>query len=133
MVERAKADIWIEWAKILLNRQRCELMSGVTFSDEAFADLEELARYCVRYADPGAEGRQAPLFMSPDFRPATTEFRLEVLHELVMQVQILWRQSSGVRSGTWYNKSIPSKNGPLGGRRLRRRGSSRPVHVIVRT
>jgi hypothetical protein len=25
MVERAKADIWIEWAKILLNRQRCEL------------------------------------------------------------------------------------------------------------
>jgi hypothetical protein len=97
-----------------LNKQRCELVAGVKLSDEAFTELEWLAEYCVLYADPGAEGRQAPLFMAPDMRPSTTKNRQQALHLLVAGVQVVWRDSGGKGgSGAWYDMRDPERNGSL--------------------
>lgn len=93
-----------------LNKQQCELRGGVKLSDAAFAELVFLAEYCEMYADPGAAGRRAPLFMAPDFRTADN---LQVLHELVTGVQEVWRASGGQGNGTWRDNNDRDRNGAL--------------------
>jgi len=98
-----------------LDKQRCERVAGVKFSERAFSELEWLAEYCVPYADPGAEGRTAPLFMALDFHPSTTDNQKQALSDLVKGVQELWRVAGGKGSGTWYDLKDPDRNGKLVG------------------
>lgn len=81
-----------------LNQDRCERALGVKLTSGAVADLADLAEYCVLYADPGAEGRRAPLFMAADFRsPLTPPQRADVLLRLVEGVAEVWRSNGGTK------------------------------------
>jgi hypothetical protein len=97
-----------------LDKRQCELRAGVKFGHQAFAELEWLAEYCVLYANPGAEGLWAPLFMASDFRPTMATDQQQALHVLVAGVQALWRASGGEgKTGAWYDKADAERNGPL--------------------
>jgi hypothetical protein len=98
----------VRWRSEL--KRRCESRTGLTFNDAQLADLQELTRVCAHYADPGAEGRRAPLFMAEDWRPTTQH---EVLCALVELVEDVWREAGGKGAGSWFDLNENDKNGPL--------------------
>lgn len=103
-----------EQQKRMAQKERLELVAGVEFDDIAFEELEEWADYCLRYANPQAEGARYPWFMAPDFRLVSTQrWRHEMLQGIVEGVEGVWRDSGGQGKGTWFDMDDPLKNGAL--------------------
>lgn len=89
-------------------RRRIDLVTGLKFSDRDVAELVECLDICRDYADPGAAGRQAPLFMARHWPPPKP---FKVLCGLVGIVEDVWRDNGGKGHGV--RRDDDGKQGPL--------------------
>jgi hypothetical protein len=83
-------------------------------SDAKFAELKELAEYCVWYCDPTALYCQIPLFAvdADRMQLPTRQWKQKVLMALVEGVEDVWRESGGHGPGTSWDND-PEINGGL--------------------